>query len=193
MVAGRDVAPRPTLTTGRRDLLLAPGRAEAGGGGRARRLRRAGGRCGGPLESPASLCLSAGRHATYLPAPRRRGPSRPCPRRSLMSVSQPSSSRPAHSPRKQQPLPTEPPASWLTVAQAAACLAMSADALRRALERRAVRAPDGGVEASWDGVRARKLGRLWRVLLSARWHAADGEVTSALRGGARDDREGNRP
>jgi hypothetical protein len=47
--------------------------------------------------------------------------------------------------------------------------------LRRTLERKAVRTADGGVEASFDGVRARKLGRLWRVQLSASWVIEDEE------------------
>jgi hypothetical protein len=37
------------------------------------------------------------------------------------------------------------------------------------LERRAVKAVDGGIEANVDGVRARKLGRLWRVRFSEAW------------------------
>ncbi|WP_437656593.1 hypothetical protein [Sorangium sp. So ce1182] len=58
---------------------------------------------------------------------------------------------------------------WLSVKTAAEFLDMSPDALRRALERHAVRAPDGGIEAEVDGVRARKFGRLWRVQFSSRW------------------------
>jgi hypothetical protein len=60
----------------------------------------------------------------------------------------------------------------MTIRQAAAILAMSPEALRRSLERHAVRAPDGSVEAAIDGVRARKFGRLWRVALSERWTLA---------------------
>ena len=41
--------------------------------------------------------------------------------------------------------------------------------IRASLERHAVRAPDGVIEATIDGVRARKLGRLWRVAFSERW------------------------
>ncbi|MBZ0116714.1 MAG: hypothetical protein K8H88_06960 [Sandaracinaceae bacterium] len=44
--------------------------------------------------------------------------------------------------------------------------------LRRTIERHARRAPDGGTEASFDGIRARKLGRTWRVLLGERWGAS---------------------
>ncbi|MDI1445959.1 hypothetical protein [Polyangium sp. 6x1] len=46
---------------------------------------------------------------------------------------------------------------------------MNAGALRKTLERRAVRASDGGTEASVDGVRARKFGRIWRVRFSEAW------------------------
>jgi DNA-binding NtrC family response regulator len=52
---------------------------------------------------------------------------------------------------------------------AADFLGLTPSALRKAIERRAVRAPDGGIEADLDGVRARKLGRLWRVQLGDRW------------------------
>jgi hypothetical protein len=58
---------------------------------------------------------------------------------------------------------------WVSVKTAAEFLDMSPDALRRALERHAVRAPDGGIAANVDGVRARKFGRLWRIQFSSRW------------------------
>lgn len=48
-------------------------------------------------------------------------------------------------------------------------LGTSPDALRRMLERRAVKAADGGIEADVNGVRGRKLGRIWRVRLSEAW------------------------
>ncbi len=64
--------------------------------------------------------------------------------------------------------PSEP-ARWLSLPAAAALLDMSPDALRRAVERHAIRAPDGGIEATIDGVRARKFGRRWRVCFSERW------------------------
>jgi hypothetical protein len=57
------------------------------------------------------------------------------------------------------------PPSWVCTEAAARCLGMSAPALRKALDRRATRAPDGGIVAEMDGVMARKLGRLWRVFL----------------------------
>lgn len=58
---------------------------------------------------------------------------------------------------------------WLSVANAADILDLTPTALRRTLERRAVRSPDGSVEADLDGVRARKFGRLWRVFLDEGW------------------------
>lgn len=58
---------------------------------------------------------------------------------------------------------------WLSVAAAAAHLGLTVPALQRRLERAAVKAKDGGVEASFDGVRGRKLGYLWRVQLSPAW------------------------
>lgn len=57
----------------------------------------------------------------------------------------------------------------MTVTAASEILDLSPEALRRTLERHAMRAPDGGTEANVDGVRARKFGRLWRVQFSERW------------------------
>lgn len=62
-------------------------------------------------------------------------------------------------------------APWVSIERAAAHLGLSEGALRKALERRAVRAGDGGTEALLDGVRARKFGRLWRVRFSESWGA----------------------
>jgi len=59
--------------------------------------------------------------------------------------------------------------SWVSLERAALHLGMGAAALRKALERRAVRAADGVTEAELDGVHARKFGRLWRVRFSERW------------------------
>jgi len=59
--------------------------------------------------------------------------------------------------------------AWLPLERAAAHLSMNAAALRKALERRAMRAADGATEASLDGVRARKFGRTWRVRFSDGW------------------------
>jgi len=57
----------------------------------------------------------------------------------------------------------------MTVAEAAPRLALSPRALLKALERRAHRGADGCIEAAWDGVFARKLGRRWRVALGSGW------------------------
>ncbi len=58
---------------------------------------------------------------------------------------------------------------WLPLERAAAHLSMNAAALRKTLERRATRGPDGATEANLDGVRARKFGRTWRVRFSDAW------------------------
>ncbi|MDI1484769.1 hypothetical protein [Polyangium sp. y55x31] len=62
-------------------------------------------------------------------------------------------------------------APWVSLDRAAAHLGLNAAQLRKTLERRATRAADGGTEASVDGVRARKFGRLWRVRFSEAWGA----------------------
>jgi hypothetical protein len=59
----------------------------------------------------------------------------------------------------------------MTVDQAAAFLSVPVVTLRRALERNARKAPDGGTISHADGIAARKLGRLWRVRLDAVWRA----------------------
>jgi hypothetical protein len=58
---------------------------------------------------------------------------------------------------------------WTSLQAAADVLGMTPGALRKILERHARRGPDGVTEAQVNGVRARKLGRLWRVRLSAAW------------------------
>ncbi len=58
---------------------------------------------------------------------------------------------------------------WVSVQSAARFLDLKPGALRRALERRAVRGDDGDVEARFDGIHARKLGRLWRIRFSEAW------------------------
>jgi hypothetical protein len=77
---------------------------------------------------------------------------------------------------KKKSLVTEPQQArgWVSVNSAAEFLDMSPDALRRTIERRAVRASDGGIEANVDGVRARKFGRTWRVAFSERWLRTEG-------------------
>lgn len=62
-----------------------------------------------------------------------------------------------------------PGSVWLRIEAAAHHLDTTPAALRRALERAAHRVADGGTEAELDGIRARKLGRRWRVLLGPAW------------------------
>jgi hypothetical protein len=61
------------------------------------------------------------------------------------------------------------PPRWLTLGDAATRLAMSPDTLRKQVERNVRKAPDGVVEASIDGIRARKFQGRWRVALGTRW------------------------
>jgi hypothetical protein len=60
-------------------------------------------------------------------------------------------------------------ARWYTLLEAARLLSFSPAALRRRLERRARRTPDGGTEAEVDGVKARKFGNRWRVSFNTAW------------------------
>src|SRR5262249_41557923 len=85
----------------------------------------------------------------------------------------------------------------LSVRSAAAISGMTAAALRKALDRRAVQSPDGGIVAEIDGVHGRKLGRLWKVALSVAWsepvHSAGRNgVSSSRREDPGSDREGGR-
>ena len=57
---------------------------------------------------------------------------------------------------------------WLSVREAAAILGIPVITLRRAIERNA-RQAGGHVQASLDGVDARKFGRRWRVALDRGW------------------------
>jgi hypothetical protein len=50
-------------------------------------------------------------------------------------------------------------------------LSVSPEALRKQFERKVRLAPDGGMEAEVDGVRARKFANRWRVCFSPAWHA----------------------
>lgn len=61
------------------------------------------------------------------------------------------------------------PGKWFTLIDAAERLSLNPDALRRQLERNAVRAKDGGTEAHIDGVRARKFANRWRVSFGESW------------------------
>ncbi len=83
-------------------------------------------------------------------------------------------------------------ARWVSLQAAAEILGLSAPALRKTLERRAVRVVDGAIEAEVDGVRGRKLGRLWRVMLSSAWTVGGDGVRLAPSQSVRDDREGTR-
>lgn len=58
---------------------------------------------------------------------------------------------------------------WIALRDAAQMLGVSASALRKLFERRANRAADGGVEATVDGVRARKFANRWRVSFGKEW------------------------
>jgi hypothetical protein len=86
-------------------------------------------------------------------------------------------------------------ARWLSVQSAADILGLTAAALRKSLDRRAVRVADGGTEAELDGVRGRKFGRLWRVTLSSAWTVPTTpkvKVVSPPSQNVRADREGPR-
>lgn len=61
------------------------------------------------------------------------------------------------------------PLRWYALRDAAPLLGVSVGALRKLLERRAIRAADGGVEAHVDGVKARKFANRWRVSLGPAW------------------------
>lgn len=61
------------------------------------------------------------------------------------------------------------PVHWLTLGDAANRLALSPDTLRKQIERNVKRATDGVVEASIDGIRARKFRGRWRVALGPNW------------------------
>lgn len=58
---------------------------------------------------------------------------------------------------------------WRSLEAAAKYLDESSDGLRKKLERVRRIGPDGVVEAELDGLRGRKLGRLWKVKLSEAW------------------------
>ena len=61
------------------------------------------------------------------------------------------------------------PLRWYSLRDAAVILGLSADALRKQLERHVIRAKDGGIEARLDGIRARKFANRWRVSFSDAW------------------------
>jgi hypothetical protein len=59
--------------------------------------------------------------------------------------------------------------SYVSVETAARFMGLTSSALRRTLERRARNSPEGTIEVCFDGIYARKLGRLWRVRFSPAW------------------------
>ena len=59
--------------------------------------------------------------------------------------------------------------SWRSIEATARILGVPTITLRRLIGRSARRAPDGSMEACVDGIRARKLGRHWRVWLHPSW------------------------
>lgn len=78
------------------------------------------------------------------------------------------------------------PLRWVPLRDAALTLGLSAESLRKQLERRAVRGSDGAVQAQLDGVLARKFAGRWRVVLSSAWAeptvASSGQVQRERRG-----------
>lgn len=61
------------------------------------------------------------------------------------------------------------PSTWISLVRAAQFLGESPESLRKKLTRAARKGDDGVVEAEFDGIRARKLGRNWKVRLSGGW------------------------
>jgi len=64
---------------------------------------------------------------------------------------------------------TRTPLRWYPLREAAEILGVSADALRKRLERHSRRAEDGVIEAQVDGIRGRKFGNHWRVSFAKPW------------------------
>ena len=64
---------------------------------------------------------------------------------------------------------TKPNGRWMGIEEAADFLGVSIITLRRSIERNARLFEDGVLFAQFDGIEARKLGRLWRVRLDERW------------------------
>jgi len=76
---------------------------------------------------------------------------------------------------KLQPHPTSVrKAHWTSIEVAADRLGLTPEALRKKLDRRVFKASDGVVESQLDGVRARKFGHSWRVMLSEHWEYETG-------------------
>ena len=64
---------------------------------------------------------------------------------------------------------TKPNGRWMGIDEAADFLGVSIITLRRSIERNTKTSEDGVILAQFDGIEARKLGRLWRVRLDERW------------------------
>lgn len=60
---------------------------------------------------------------------------------------------------------------WRSLETVAALLDETPDGLRKKIERRRKKGADGVAEAKLDGLRARKLGGRWKVMLSKDWEA----------------------
>jgi hypothetical protein len=73
--------------------------------------------------------------------------------------------------------PKTAPVRWMGIDEAAHILGVPVVSLRRTIERNARKHPNGSVDARVDGIVARKLGRLWRVVLDPAWMRPTGRVT----------------
>ena len=71
-------------------------------------------------------------------------------------------------PTRETPPQVEDKQGWVSVAKAAQVLGEpSPEALRKRLDRNATKTPEGLVEAQFDGIKARKFGRNWRLQLGS--------------------------
>lgn len=80
---------------------------------------------------------------------------------------------PSRKPRRTKSPDNLVPRAWVSIEVAADVLGITPDALRKSIDRRARKMPDGGIEAHVDGLRARKFGRRWKVQRDGAWF--DGE------------------
>ena len=104
--------------------------------------------------------------------PKRRDAGNHPPKRPAKAQPRKARKAPTRPPRVQSPSvqpPANPGTRWLTIRDAAIVLSVPANNLRRTLERHAQSVADGGTEAEIDGLRARKFGRQWRVMLGNAW------------------------
>ena len=76
-------------------------------------------------------------------------------------------------------------ARWLPLHAAAEALGVAPSAMRRTIERRARLADDGVLEATFDGIRARKFAGRWRVSLGPRWVQEEVELADGKRASSR--------